>query len=134
MGGVGEHIDGLHGHDLILFVEVVQVARLSGGIAGDIDDALGGGTQDGLHYVGMHAGTGRVGDDHVGTAVFGDKLVGEDILHVTGKEQCIVDMVDLGVHLGILDGLGDVLDADDLTGPTGHEVGNGTRTRVEVVD
>lgn len=131
---MGEHIDGLHGHDLILFVEVVQVARLSGGIAGDIDDALGGGAKDGLHYVGVHAGTRRVGDDHVGTAMLGDELVGEDVLHVTGEEEGVGDAVNLGVHLGILDGLGDVLDADDLTGLARHEVSDGARAGVEVVD
>ena len=112
----------------------MQVARLCGGIAGDIDDALGGGAKDGLHHVRVHAGTRRVGDDHVGTAMLGDEVVGEDVLHVTGEEKGVGDAVNLGVHLGILDGLGHVLDADDLTGPTGHEVGNGTRTRVEVVN
>ena len=134
MGGVGEHIDGLHGHDLILFVEVVQVARLCGGIAGDIDDALGGGAKDGLHHVRVHAGTRRVGDDHVGTAMLSDEVVGEDVLHVTGEEEGVGDAVNLGVHLGILDGLGDIFDADDLFRVLGDEVGDGARAGVEVVD
>ena len=88
-----EHIDGLHGGDAIISVHVMQVTGLCGRVAADIDDALGGSTQDGLHHVGMHTGTWRVGDDDVRPPVFSDEVIGEDVLHVAGKEQRVRNAV-----------------------------------------
>ena len=81
----------------------------------------------------MHAGTGWVGDDDVGTSVLCYELVAQHILHIAGIEKGVVDAVDLGVDLSILNGFRDVLDADDLTGLTGHKVGNGASAGVKVV-
>ena len=131
---VGEHVDGLYGHDLVVGIEILEIACLGGGVAADVDDAAGSGTEDGLHHVGVHACPWRVGDDDVGTTMTGDEVVGEDVFHVAGVEEGVVDVVQTGVLLGIFDGLGNILDADDLTGLTGHEVGNGARASVEVVD
>ena len=134
MGGMGEHIDGLNSQYFVLRIEVLQVACLGGWIATDIHDALGSCTEDGLYHIGVHTCTRRIGDDDIGTSVLGNELIGEDVLHVAGIEEGIVDVVDLGIDLGILDGLGDILDTNDLTGLTSHEVGNGTCTGVEVVN
>ena len=81
----------------------------------------------------MHAGTGWVGDDDIGTSMLSYELVAQHILHIAGIEKGVVDAVDLGVDLSILNGFRDVLDADDLTGLTGHEVGNGASAGVKVV-
>ena len=134
MGGVGEHVDRLHGDHLVGGVEVGQVAGLRGGVATDIDDAARACAEDGLHHVGVHAGTWRVGDEHVGSAVQGDELIGEDVFHVSGKEQGVVDAVDAGVFLGIVDGFGHILDADDLPGLSCHEIGDGAGAGVEVIN
>ena len=72
---MGEHVDGLDSGNTVVGVEVVEVTGLCGRVAGDVDDALGSSTEDGLDDVGMHAGTGWVGDDHVRTAVLGDEVV-----------------------------------------------------------
>ena len=82
----------------------------------------------------MHASTRWVGDDDIGTSVLCYELVAQHVLHVASIEEGVVDAVDLGVDLRILNGFGDVLDANDLTGLTGHEVGDGASAGVEVVD
>ena len=132
--GVGEHVDGLDGGDTVVHVQVVQVAGLGGRIARDVDNALGGSSEDGLYHIGVHTGTGRVGDDDVGTSVLSDEIVGEDVLHVAGKKECVVDAVDLGVDLRILNSLGYIFYTDDFAGLAGHEIGDGAGAGVEVVD
>ena len=62
-----------------------------------------------------------------------NEVVGKDILHVACIEQRVVNMVNLRVHLRVLNGFGHILDADDLTCLSCYEVGNGSRARVEVV-
>ena len=63
-----------------------------------------------------------------------DEVIGKDVLHVTGIEQCIVDIVDFAIDLCIGNCLGNILDADHLAGTSGYEVGNGSRSRVQVVN
>ena len=133
VGRVGEHVDGLDSGHAVVGVEVVEVTGLSGGVARDVDDALGGCPKDGLHHIGVHAGTGRVGDDHVGATVLGDEVVGEDVLHVSGIEKGVGDAVDLGVDLRVFDGLGHVFDADDLTGFLCYEIGDSASAGVEII-
>ena len=134
MWGMWEHIDGLDLSDTVVGIEESQVAGLRGGITADVDDSARCGIEDDTNDIWVHAGTRWVGNDDVGTAVAADKLVGKDILHVTGIENGVVDAVDARVDLGILDGLGHILDAYDIPRMTGHEVGNGARTGIEVID
>ena len=68
MLSVREHVDRLHLHNFISRVEQLEVAGLSGRIAAYIHDAFGGGKQDGVNDILMHAGTWRVGDDDIGRA------------------------------------------------------------------
>ena len=68
MWRVWEHVDRLNSRHAISGIEILQVACLGGRITADIDDALGGCTEDGLHHIGVHASTWGVGDDHVGIA------------------------------------------------------------------
>ena len=134
VGRMGEHIDGLDSGYTVVSVEIVEVTGLCGGVAGDIDDALGSCPEDGLHHIGVHTGTWRVSDDHIGTAMLSNEVISEDVLHVTGIKEGIGDAVDLRVHLRVLDGFGHVFDADDLTGLLCHEIGDGASAGVEIVD
>jgi len=131
---MGEHVNGLHGGDAVVHVEFMEVAGLRGGIARDIDNTLGSSTEDGLDYIGMHAGTWWVGDDDIRTAMLCDERIGQDVFHVAGKEEGVADVVDVGVYLRILNGFWDVFDADDLTGLACHEVGDGACAGIEVID
>ena len=119
-----EHIHGLYCHYAVVCIHVVQVAGLSGGIAGYIDDALGGCTQDGLNDVRVHTGSWGVGDNDIGPSVLGDEVVSQDVLHVAGKEQRVVDAVCLRVNLCILDGFRYIFYTDYLAGLTGYEIGD----------
>ena len=129
-----EHVNGLHGCDTIIGIHQLQVTGLCGRVAADIDNTFGGCIEDGSHYVGVHAGTWWVGDDDIRTSVLGNKVVGQDVLHVAGIEQRVLDAINLAVDFGVLDGFRHVLNTDDLTGFLRHEVGNGTSACIEVVD
>ena len=129
-----EHIDGLYGNHTVVGIHIVQIAGLSGRIAGYVDDALRGGTKDGFYYVGMHACTWRVGDDNIRTAVFGNKLICKNILHIAGIEQCVLNIIYLRVDLCILDCLGHVFNTYNFLGFLGYKVGNGSCAGIEVVN
>ena len=73
----------------------------------------------------MHTGAWRVGYYYVGPAVSVDKLLGQYVLHVAGKELCVGNAVNLRVHLCVLYGIGHIFYADNLAGMGRHEVGNG---------
>ena len=134
MGCMWEHVDGLHGCHAVVGIHIVQVTGLCGRIAADVDDALGGCIQNGFHHVRVHAGTRRVSDDDVRPSVLSNEVVGQDVLHVAGIEQRVLDTINLAVDFGILNGLWHVFNANDLSGLFCHEVGNGTRSCIEVVD
>jgi len=120
-----KHVYGLHGGYGVFDVEQLQVASLCGRIATNVNDALGLCTQYDVCHILVHSGTRRVGDDYVRPSVRGYKVVVQNIFHVAGKEQRVLNAVDFGVHLGVFDGLGNVLNADDLTCFAGHEISDG---------
>ena len=63
-----------------------------------------------------------------------DKLVSENIFHVARIERCLViQAIEFGIDLGIRDGLGHILDADDVTRLACHEIGDRSRAGVEIV-
>ena len=130
---VREHVDRLYGSHLVLAVEQLEVACLCGRVAAHVDDAFRLGSQNHVDYVIVHTSAGRVGDDDIRTSVLRNEVVGKDVLHVARIEQRVVDTVQGRVHLGILDGFGHIFDAHHLACLACHEVGDGTRTRVEVV-
>ena len=82
----------------------------------------------------MHTGTGWVGDNNVRTSVFSNKLVGEDILHITSVEQSIVNAVNFTVDFSIFDGFRYIFNTNHLTGLTCNEIGDGTSAGIEVVN
>ena len=93
MLGVREHIDRLNGNDLVSLIKNGYVAGLCGRIAADVNNALGSGFEYNINHIRMHTGAGRIGYYDIGPAVLCDELLIEHILHVTGKELGIDDIV-----------------------------------------
>ena len=101
MGGMWEHIDGLYFCYPIIRIQLLQVTSLCGRITGYIDDTLRSCPEDGFDNIGMHTCTWWVSDNDIGTTMFSDKHVSQDIFHITSEEQGIVDMINLGIDSGI---------------------------------
>ena len=131
---MGEHIHGLHFGNLVFLIEQGEVACLRGGVATDIDDASGFGEEDGLHYILVHAGAGRVGDDDIGATILRDEVLVENILHVACEEESVVEKIQLRIHFRVFYCLGHILNAYHLLGLLGDEVGDGAGAGVEVED
>ena len=129
-----EHIYRLNGSHLVVVVHQLQVASLGSWVAAYIYDAVRCCVQNHVHYIRVHTGTWRVGDDDVWTTVLGDEFVGQNILHVACIEEGVINVVYLGIHLGILDSLWYVLDTNYLLCLVSHEVGDGSGTGVEVIN
>ena len=131
---MGEHVHGLYGGNAVSRAEPLDVPRLGGGIATYIDNAVGGGGENRLDHVGVHPGTGRVGDDDFRPAVPFNELRSQDIFHVSCIECRIANAINGRIDFCIFDGFGDILDADDLLGLPGYEVGYGAGARIKVID
>ena len=134
MVGVREHVYRLNGLHFIFRIEQLQVARLRSRITADVYDAFGFGKQNDIHYILVHSGTGRVGDDDIGTAVLVDEVLCQHVFHISGKEQCIFNSVNLGIDLGVFNGFGHIFYADYLACVLGYEIGNGTRAGIKVIN
>ena len=106
MMSMRKHVHRLHSGYLVVLVEQLQVACLGCRVATDIDDAFGTGEENGIHHIGVHASTWRVGDDYIWPSIGVDELLVEYVLHVASKEKRVVDAIDLGVLSRINDGLG----------------------------
>ena len=131
---VREHIHRLDARDAIAGAEGFEVARLRGRVAANVHDSPCSCFQDGLDHVRVHSGAWRIDDDYVRLSVGCDKLVGEEVFHIAGKEFAVGDAVCLGVDFGILDGFRDVFDAD-YPGCAGRdELRDGASAGVEVID
>ena len=131
---VREHIHGLHFHNAVFRIEQLEVASLSGRVTTHVNNALRSCEKDGIYHVLMHTRTRWVGDDDVGLSVFLYEFAIENILHIASKEQGIVDAIDFGIHFRILDGFGNILNTYHLASLPRHEIGNGSSTRIEVVN
>jgi hypothetical protein len=81
----------------------------------------------------VHPGTGRIGDHHIGMAVFCDELRREHIFHISGKEKRVCNPVDLRVDSRIGNRLLHIFYPDDLSGIPCHKVGDGARTGIKVI-
>ncbi len=116
MRGHREHVDGL---DFLGFVaellEDGEVAGEAGGVAGDIDDAVGLHVGEGLEDGLGAAGARRVDDDDIGAHAL---LVEtrHDFGRVADDEFGVADIVVARILLRVEDGGLDDLDAVDLTG------------------
>ena len=111
----------------------MQIAGLGGGIAGDIDDFGRSQLEEEVHYVLVHAGAGRVGDDEIGFSVPFGKCFAEHFAHVSGVERAVLNLIDAGIFDGVCDGVGDFFDADDFFGGAGHVERDAADACVEVI-
>lgn len=134
MVGVREHVYRLNGLHFIFRIEQLQVARLRSRITADVYDAFGLGKQNDIHYILVHSGTGRVGDDDIGTAVLVDEVLCQHVFHISGKEQCVFNSVNLGIDLGVFNGFGHIFYADYLACVLGYEIGNECRAGIKVIN
>ena len=75
--------------------------------------------------------TWRVDDDHVRAQAFVHQG-GEDVLCRAAAEGRVVDAVALRVFLGVVDRLGDDLDAQHFLALAGHHQADGARAAVDV--
>ena len=127
---VGEHIDGLYLRHFVFVGKELQITSLGGRIAADVDNLRRFGGEQLLNHFFVHSCTGRIGDDHIGASVKGDKFGGQHFGHITGIELGVVETVVLGVDFGVGDGLFDILDADDSFALSGKEEGDGARAGI----
>lgn len=116
MRGHGEHIDGLDFLGLVAeLLEDGKVAGEAGGVAGDVDDAVGLHVGEGLENGLGAAGARRVDDDDIGAHALLVKAR-HDFGRIANDEFCVADVVVARVLLRIEDGGLDDLDAVDLAG------------------
>ena len=134
MVGVREHVDGLYVCNAIFSVQERQVARLRRRVTAHIDQDFGRGIQDHFYHIFMHAGSWRVDDHHIRSAMSLHKFVGQNILHVAGIEEGIVDAIHCRVDACISYRLFHIFDADDLACVSRHKVGYRACAGIEVVD
>ncbi|MPN43278.1 hypothetical protein SDC9_190837 [bioreactor metagenome] len=81
----------------------------------------------------MHTGTGRIGNDHIRSAILVDKILRQHVFHITGKEQRILDAVNISIHLSIFNSLGNVFNTNNLFGLACNKIGNSTCTRIQII-
>lgn len=128
-----EHVDRLGGlWAVALFVEETEVAGEGRGVAGDVENVVGGKRDELFEETRGTALSGRIEDDgqraldvkaHV-VVVFGEADV----------ELGVGDGVDPGVAAGVLDGLRVAFDADDPAGAGGQVDADASGTAVEIED
>lgn len=134
MRGHREHVDGL---DFLGFVaellEDGEVAGEAGGVAGDVDDAVGLHVGEGLEDGLGAAGARRVDDDDIGAHAL---LVEarHDFGRVADDKFGVADIVVARILLRIEDGGLDDLDAVDLTGFLREEQRDRTGAAVGIDD
>ena len=104
------------------------------GVAAHIDNSLGGCTQNHVDHRLIDTRTRRIENHHVGTTVGIDKLVAQHLLHIARIEDRISDSVDFGIDLCVLDSLGNILNTNYFGTARRTEIGNRTRTRIEVIE
>lgn len=134
MWSVWEHIYWLNFNNLVVYVQQLQVACLSGRITTHIYYSLWLCPEDCINYILVHTGTRRVGDDNVWLSVLGDELISKNVLHIPCIEVGIVYAIKLRVYLCILNSLWNIFNANNFLGFTSYEIGDGARTSVEVID
>lgn len=71
--------------------------------------------------------------DHIGAAIFMNEIFVQDIFHIPGKEERVVQIVEFGVYNCIFDSIRHVFDADYFPALVCHEVGNGSGSGVKVI-
>src|SRR3712207_552818 len=134
MWRMGEHIHGLHFYNIVFLIEQCQVTSLRGRVAAYVHNSAWSGVKYDLDNVRVHAGTGRIGDNDFRSAMLGDEVIGKNVFHVSGIEECVGDSIYPAVHLGVFYSVFHILNSDNLLSALRHKISNGSGTGVEVVD
>ena len=131
-----EHVNRLGGgHFVASGGDLFAVAGEVGGVAADVDNAVGLELEHGVERFGVHSGARGVGDDNTRFGVRGERLLhGVEVLEVGLEKDRVLEAVQFGVHRGIADGAFDHLDADRLLAVAGEVERDGAGAAVEVVD
>ena len=128
-----EHVYGLYGGHLVTAIQQLEVSCLRSRITADINDTFRSCEKNHINHIVVHTCPWRIRDDDIRTTMFCNEILSQDILHIAGIKQGIVDTVDCGIDFCILDGFRDIFDTDHLLRLTGDEIGDGSRTGIQVV-
>ena len=128
-----EHIYRLYGHYFIFSIKQLKITCLSSRITTYIYNTLRLGKQNYIYHIVMHTRTRRVGNNYIRTTMFIDKILRQDIFHITGIEQRILNTVYLRVDFCILNSFGNIFYTNNLPCLAGNKVCNRTRTGIKVV-
>ena len=59
-----------------------------------------------------------------------DKFLSQHIFHISGIEQGILNLINLGIYLCVFDSFRYILDTNHLTSLAGYKIGNGSRSGI----
>jgi hypothetical protein len=127
MLGMRKHIYRLNFDRIVFFFKHQQIAGLGGSVSAYVNNFWRFNFHEAGNYIGVHPGTWRVGNDHIGFAMLSHKIGYQHILHIACKELGIVNIVDLRVYLSILYSGWHVLHPYHFAHLVGNKISNGAR-------
>ena len=132
MGGLGEHVEGMHALQTVaVFAEIPQVAGEGAGVAGDIDDFLWGEVDESLAGFGVETSAWWIEHDQVDRFDLLHEL-GQDHLHRSFIQADILKLVQVAREIET--GRGGALDGGQLAGEGGKKTGEKPNPAVELKD
>src|SRR5882724_7200253 len=134
MMGMREHIHRLDLRHRIAGIQQIEVPCLRGWVAAYIDHGRGFHLQYLFDELLMHARPWRVGNDRIGTAMGGEKIVIADRGHIPGRKAGMPDTIHCRIFPGVFDGLGDDLYAYDLRSQAAYKNTDAAGAAVEIID
>ena len=78
----------------------------------------------------MHAGSRRIGNNHIRTAVLCHKVVIENILHVSCEEERVLNSINSRIDLRVFNRFRHIFNADYLFGFPRYEISDGSCARI----
>ena len=129
-----EHIDRTNLLHVVFHAKQAQIAGLCCRVTTYINDTLRFGEKDGVDYIIVHPGTWRISNNNIRTAMLVYEICRQDIFHVSGVEQRIVNLIQSRINFGIFDCFRYVFDADYFLSLAGNEVGYRSGTGIKVVN
>ena len=121
--------------DVVAILEEGQVPGQGGGVARNIDNPPGGNLPEGLYHLGVHAGPGRVGDDHIGARLAaGSQGLPEALFQISRQELAIFQAVEPAVGVGIVHGRRDQFKSHHPAHLRGQVQGDAAGPAIEIPD
>ncbi len=115
MLGLGEHVDGMDGVEMVavVFAEEAEIAGQGGGVATHVEDLTGAGLTEDVE-TGWTATDARwIEEDGGEGGIEALEQAGEEVIGTAGDELAIADSAALGIAPGGLDGGGIEFDAEE---------------------